>query len=547
MRLVHKPAWQSLQNHEKEMQAKHISEFFRQDNTRFKKFSHKHGNLFLDFSKQRINQKTVSLLNNLADACHIEDWIEKLFSAHEVNSSENRPALHFALRSPIDTRLNFKGHNIIKDVHANIGKMTKFVNRIHSGQWRGYSGHPINTIVNIGVGGSDLGPYMATKALSDLHVQSANKLEIHFVSSMDGSQLAKLLVNLNPQRTLFIISSKSFTTIDTLSNANTARHWLKSASGADELTLNRRHFIGVSASPDKMSNWGIPVNSQLYFWDWIGGRYSLWSTIGLPIALKIGMAGFKEMLSGAHSMDNHFKTANFDSNLPMLMGLIEIWNINFLDIHAHAILPYDGRLSLLPSYLEQLEMESNGKNVDRQGNALEYRTCPVIWGEVGPNAQHAFYQLLHQGTEPVMCDFIVAAKRYHDSDNSNLQYQHSLTLANCLAQSQVLAIGDIANNNCNDTIPMHKRYQGNQPSTTIVLDELSPYSFGQLIALYEHKVFVQSVIWNINPFDQWGVELGKTMATSLLGPLTKQEDCLSLDSSTGGLIKVITDRQAKSK
>ncbi len=539
-------SWKALQSHATELKPLHLNELFNLEQDRFNTYSFRHENLLADFSKQRINLRTLELLKNLSESCGLDDWKDKLFSAENVNTSEKRPALHFALRNPADQPLDFDGNNIVEVVHQNLDKMAKFVDRIRSGQWRGYSGRAINTIVNIGVGGSDLGPYMASKALSDAHAPAGKNLNIHFVSSMDGSQLADLLENLNPQRTLFIISSKSFTTIDTLSNANTARQWIKSASGADDLILNRRHFIGVSANPEKMSEWGIPVNSQLFLWDWIGGRYSMWSAIGLPIALKVGMSGFREMLSGAHSMDNHFKNAEYESNLPTLLGLISIWNINFLNIHAHAMLPYDGRLSLLPAYLEQLEMESNGKNVDRQDEAVNYRTCPVIWGEVGPNAQHAFYQLLHQGTEPVMCDFIVAARRYHDSDNTNLQHQHLLALANCLAQSQVLAFGDLATAN-DKSMPVYKRYQGNQPSTTIVMDELSPYSFGQLIALYEHKVFVQSVIWNINPFDQWGVELGKTMATDLLEPLTKFKDCSSLNSSTAGLIRLITDSQVKPK
>jgi len=539
-------SWQALQSHAEKLKPLHLNELFNLEQDRFNAFSFRHEDLLVDFSKQRINLETLELLKKLSESCQLADWKDRLFSAENVNTSEKRPALHFALRNPVEQPLDFDGHDIVKDVHQNLDKMAKFVNRIHSGQWRGYSGRAINTIVNIGVGGSDLGPYMTSKALSDSHVPAGKNLNIHFVSSMDGSQLADLLENLNPQRTLFIISSKSFTTIDTLSNANTARQWIKSASGADDLTLNRRHFIGVSANPEKMSEWGIPANSQLFLWDWIGGRYSMWSAIGLPIALKVGMNGFREMLSGAHSMDNHFKTAEFESNLPTLLGLISIWNINFLNIHAHAMLPYDGRLSLLPAYLEQLEMESNGKNVDRQDDTVNYHTCPVIWGEVGPNAQHAFYQLLHQGTEPVMCDFIVAARRYHDSNNTNLQHQHLLALANCFAQSQVLAIGDLASTNDKST-PVYKRYQGNQPSTTIVMDELSPYSLGQLISLYEHKVFVQSVIWNVNPFDQWGVELGKTMATDLLDPLTGSKDCSSLNSSTAGLIRLITERQVKSK
>jgi glucose-6-phosphate isomerase len=359
---------------------------------------------------------------------------------------------------------------------------------------------------------------------------------------MDGSQIANRLNTFNPATTLFIISSKSFTTIDSLSNANTALQWLRHASGAPDDVLYRRHFIGISASDEKMEAWGIPPNSRLRLWDWVGGRYSMWSAIGLPIALEIGMDGFREMLAGAHAMDKHFRTAELEKNLPVMLALISIWNINFLGIRAHAILPYDGRLSHLPSYLEQLEMESNGKSVSRSGEPVDYSTCPIIWGEVGPNAQHAFYQLLHQGTESVMCDFLVAARRYQHSGNPELQQQHVLTLANCLAQSRILALGDKANHADKDR-SVFKRYRGNQPSTTLVLDELTPYSFGQLIALYEHKVFVQSVIWDINPFDQWGVELGKQMATALIEPLSNRDSEPGYDSSTNGLLRSILKRQ----
>jgi glucose-6-phosphate isomerase len=413
---------------------------------------------------------------------------------------------------------------------------------VHAGQWRGYSGLPVDTIVNIGVGGSDLGPFMASRALTDARVEGARKLEIIFVSTMDGSQIAERLGSLNPATTLFIISSKSFTTIDTLSNANTALHWLRQASGAEDEVLFRRHFIGISADNERMASWGIPPNSRLALWDWIGGRYSMWSAIGLPIALEIGMDGFRQLLAGAHQMDRHFRHTPFEQNLPVMLAMVGIWNINFLNIRAHAILPYDGRLSHLPSYLEQLEMESNGKSVSRDGNDIDYNTCPILWGEIGPNAQHAFYQLLHQGTESVMCDFVVPARRYHDSGNPDLQQQHKLTLANCLAQSRILALGDTVIDG-DDAAPYFKRYRGNQPSTTILLDELTPNSIGQLIALYEHKVFVQSVIWNINPFDQWGVELGKQMATTVMDPLSRIGTDPDFDSSTDGLLQAILQHQ----
>ena len=542
MALTNKKAWKNLRKHAVKTGNLHMSELFADDDKRFNAFSSRSGNLLLDYSKQRITPKTIELLCSLARECDLDAWIAKMFSGDAINTSENRAALHTALRLPPESELSLNGNNIVIDIHETLGRMEQIVNRIHAGQWRGYSGLPITTIVNIGVGGSDLGPFMASKALANGLRSAATSIDIYFVSTMDGSQLVDHLGDLNPATTLFIISSKSFTTIDTLSNANTALQWLRQASGAEDEVLFRRHFIGISADGDKMADWGIPPNSRLQLWDWIGGRYSMWSAIGLPIALEIGMDGFREMLSGAHVMDRHFRSADFNENLPVLLAMISIWNINFLNIRAHAILPYDGRLSHLPAYLEQLEMESNGKNVSRDGHSLDYNTCPIIWGEIGPNAQHAFFQLLHQGTESVMCDFVVPARRYQDNGNPELQQQHTLTLANCLAQSRILALGDTVIDD-EETAPFFKHYSGNQPSTTILLDELSAYSFGQMIALYEHKVFVQSVIWDINPFDQWGVELGKQMATTLVPPLSHQHADRDFDSSTNGLLATILRQQ----
>lgn len=544
MSLKASQAWAHLQSHAYYMSQSHISDLFKDSKDRFSTFSFAQDALFLDLSKQRIIDETLTLLIQLANERNLADWINDLYSGKHVNDSEDRPALHTALRTPKGHRLEVNGTEIIKEVHDNLESMEAIVSKIHSGQWRGFTGHSINTVVNIGVGGSDLGPFMACKALSDFQPEEASNLKVHFVSSMDGSQLADLLSHLNPARTLFVISSKSFTTIDTLANANTAKEWLKqSSNAASEEVLISRHFIGVSASPDKVLEWGIQKSNQLAFWDWTGGRYSMWSTIGLPIALKLGMKGFQEVLAGAHAMDTHFKETPFERNLPVLLAMTGIWNINFLNINAHAILPYDGRLSHIPAYLEQLEMESNGKSVTREGSNTDYSTCPILWGEVGTNAQHAFYQLLHQGTESVMCDFIVAARRYQDTDNAELQHQHQLNLANCLAQSRILALGDSVIEGA-DNAPVYKRYKGNQPCTTILLDELTPTTFGQLIAMYEHKVFVQSVIWGINPFDQWGVELGKKVATSLLQALEPEAKEKQFDDSTQGLLQHITKRNA---
>jgi glucose-6-phosphate isomerase len=536
--LTEKNAWRNLRKHAVRTGNLHMSALFNEDAGRFDSFSLREGNLLFDFSKQRIDLETVELLCQLARECDLNSWIEKLFSGDAINTSENRPALHTALRLPADSELILNGENIVSHIHETLGRMEQIVERIHAGQWRGFSGRPVDTIVNIGVGGSDLGPFMTTKALADARVRGARKLETIFVSTMDGSQIAERLDSLNPATTLFIISSKSFTTIDTLSNANTALQWLRQASGAEDEILLRRHFIGVSAAIERMEAWGIAPNSRLALWDWIGGRYSMWSAIGLPIALEIGMDGFRQLLAGAHAMDRHFRERSFEHNLPVMLAMIGIWNINFLNIRAHAILPYDGRLSRLPAYLEQLEMESNGKSVSRDGAEIDYNTCPILWGEVGPNAQHAFYQLLHQGTENVMCDFVVPARRYRESDIPELQQQHKLTLANCLAQSRILALGDTVMD-ADVAAPFFKRYRGNQPCTTLLLDEVTPYSFGQLIALYEHKVFVQSVIWNINPFDQWGVELGKEMATTLMDPLSQPDNEPGFDVSTNGLLESI--------
>ena len=542
MSITESPAWKALQTHTADLLSVNLRDLVQDNDRRFEEFSLSHSSLLIDFSKQRINQKTLELLESLTIECHVSDWIGRLFAGESINNTEDKPALHFALRMPAESIFKYSNTNLLDDVNSNLSKMDKFVSRIHAGQWRGYSGLPIKSIVNIGVGGSDLGPIMACNALTDAQLPAGRKLNIHFVSSMDGSQIDNLLNTLNPATTLFIISSKSFTTVDTLSNANTARDWLKKASNVDLTTLNRRHFIGISANSEKMTEWGIPVNSQLDMWQSVGGRYSMWSATGLPIALRIGISKFKMMLAGAHDMDQHFKNAPFRSNLPMLLGMIGIWNVNFLEIHAHAILPYDGRLSTLPTYLGQLEMESNGKSVKRGGNPVDYATCPILWGEIGPNAQHAFYQLLHQGTEKVMCDFIISARRVYRDNSQALRHQHKLSIANCLAQSCILAFGSTTKHHEEGT-SRHKLYRGNQPSTTIVMDELEPYSLGQLIALYEHKVFVQSVVWGINPFDQWGVELGKELANKLINHSDNYSTNGQVDPATRGLLASIKTRQ----
>lgn len=529
------PAWQALAAHAKEQGERHLSELFADDDQRFARFSLRLPGLLADFSKQRITDATLTQLLALAEACDLQAARAAFFAGEPVNTSEARAAKHWSLRLP--------PAQAEAEVNAQLECMATLVARIRSGQWRGVRGEAITDVVNIGVGGSDLGPLMVTHALRDFAPVQEARLRVHFASSMDGSQMAQLQQKLRPGNTLFIVSSKSFSTPDTLHNANTARQWLVSHLG-DEAAVLRCHFIGVSACPEKMDGWGIPTANQLQLWDWVGGRFSLWSTIGLPIALMLGMDGFRELLAGAHAMDEHFQQAEFSQNLPVLQALLEVWNVNFLGIKARTLLPYDGRLRYLPAYLEQLEMESNGKSVSRDGKPLDHDTCPVIWGEVGPNAQHAFYQLLHQGTQPVACDFIVPAHRYHEgpAQGDDLSRQHQLALANCLAQTRLLAFGDKALAN---TLPeAWRRYAGNQPSNLLLLDALNPTTLGSLLALYEHKVFVAAVIWDINPFDQWGVEMGKKIAEELLPQVSgKTAPAASLDASTLGLLKVIAARQ----
>ncbi|QHI21240.1 glucose-6-phosphate isomerase [Acinetobacter haemolyticus] len=528
---------------QKQFKDVHLNTLFADDPARFSHFSVEHDQIVLDFSKHRVDQNILKALVELADAQSLGRWIKTLFSSEQINYTEQRAAMHWALRLPRDSAFQSE---ITAQVHAQLDRMYALVEKIHAGQYRGATGEVIQDVVNIGVGGSDLGPLMVTHALSDFKVSTAKPLAVHFVSTMDGSQLSDLLHQLRPETTLFIISSKSFGTIDTLSNAQTVRQWLEKALGSNDKIL-KNHFIGVSTKPEKMTEWGIAADKQLQLWDWVGGRYSLWSCIGLPIALTIGVEGFKQLLAGAYAIDQHFQTASFEQNIPVLMGLLGAWNNNFLDIQTHAVLPYDGRLKYFAAYLQQLEMESNGKSIQRNGDKVDTATCPIVWGEVGPNAQHAFYQLLHQGTHKVSCDFIAPVKRYNSNqftyaENADaLIEQHHLALSNCLAQSRLLAFGNQALSQHEiKGLEAYKEYEGNQPSSTILLKELNPYSLGMLIAMYEHKVFVQSVLWNINPFDQWGVEKGKEIANQLLPILNHEIDDISIfDASTQGLLRII--------
>ena len=524
-------------------QSMHLNQLFEQNPQRFDHFSVQFDQLFFDYSKQRIDQNILNALIEFAETQNLAAWIQILFSEHEINYTEQRAAMHWALRLPEHDLVHSE---LSQQVHAQLQRMFNLVEKIHAGQYRGATGEVIQDVVNIGVGGSDLGPLMVTKALSDFKHATTKPLNVHFVSTMDGSQLSELLHKLRPETTLFIISSKSFGTIDTLSNAQTVKLWLEKSLGTQPETL-KHHFIGVSTKSEKMDEWGIAPENQFLLWDWVGGRYSLWSCIGLPIALTIGVEGFKQFLAGAYAIDQHFQSAPLNQNIPVLMGLLGVWNNNFLDIQTHAVLPYDGRLKYFASYLQQLEMESNGKSIQRTGEKVSLDTCPIVWGEVGPNAQHAFYQLLHQGTQAVSCDFIAPIQRYNTNqftyaENADaLIEQHHLALSNCLAQSRLLAFGHQALDQVErESLPLYKQYAGNQPSSTLLLNELNPYSLGMLIASFEHKVFVQSVLWNINPFDQWGVEKGKEIANQILPILNGESaDLSSLDASTQGLIQIL--------
>ena len=532
-----------LQHLSKTIGQKHLNTFFAEDDQRFKHFSVQYDEITFDFSKHRIDESVISALLDFVQVRDLPTWTKRLFSEEEINYTEQRAAMHWALRLPKHEEQHPK---LARKVHEQLERMYALVEKIHAGQYRGATGEVIQDVVNIGVGGSDLGPLMVSHALSDFKVNTVKPLKVHFVSTMDGSQLSDLLHQLRPETTLFIISSKSFGTIDTLYNAQTARQWLEKQLGQSE-AVDQHHFIGVSTKPEKMTEWGIASQNQFLLWDWVGGRYSLWSCIGLPIALNIGVQGFQRLLAGAHAIDEHFQNAPLRQNIPILMAILGIWNHNFLGIQTQAILPYDGRLKYFSAYLQQLEMESNGKSIQRNGQKVELDTCPIVWGEVGPNAQHAFYQLLHQGAHKVSCEFIAPVNRYAANQftyvkNANaLINQHHLALSNCLAQSRLLAFGNQALDAEEVAgLENYQKYEGNQPSTTILLKELNPYTLGMLVALYEHKVFVQSVLWNINAFDQWGVEKGKQIANQVLPILTGTEkDYVDFDSSTRGLLDIL--------
>jgi glucose-6-phosphate isomerase len=519
--LTQLPSWLTLQQHYSQITSVTMKQLFATDPLRANRFSIQACDLWLDYSKNRVTDETMLLLLTLAQESQLQEHIQMFFSGGISNFTEQRPALHYALRQPKPSL----------EIQAAFNNMSAFVKKLHERQLRGYSGLPITHVINIGIGGSDLGPRFCTEALAPY---CQNLVEVRFISNVDGYDIWHTLSTLNPETTLFIIASKSFTTIETLTNANTARQWL-CEHGATESELTQ-HFVAVTAKPALAIKFGVDPEHIFEFWDWVGGRYSLWSTIGLPIAIAIGMDNFLALLAGAHQMDEHFRTAPFSENLPIILALLSIWYINFFNVQSQAIIPYDQRLQLLPAYLQQLEMESNGKSVNRKGIFVDYATAPVIWGDIGTNGQHAFHQLLHQGTNLIPVDFLLAQKPAHP-----YTHHHQLLIANCLAQSEALlngrteteALVELKDTEEAQRLAKHKIIAGNKPSNTLIFPELSPKILGSLIALYEHKVFVEGIIWQVNSFDQYGVELGKKLAERI----TNTTDLSQFDSSTQQLIK----------
>jgi glucose-6-phosphate isomerase len=530
-------AFQSLTRRHADIRERHMRSLFAQDPQRFAKYSLVAAGLFLDYSKNRLDHLTLQLLLELARERQVESQRDAMFAGEKINLTEHRAVLHTALRAPRHIPFELDDKNIANDIHQVLDRIRSFTDRVRSGDWRGHNGKAITDIVNIGIGGSDLGPKMACQALRSF---AHPRLTMHFVSNADGHDLDAALSKLNPDTTLFIVASKTFTTMETMLNARSARNWfLRQGSEADLA----RHFVAVSTNIDAIQQFGIDPDNMFPFWDWVGGRYSVWSAIGLPVALAIGFERFEEFLAGAHAMDNHFRTAPLEQNMPVLLALIGVWNRNFLGCNTLSIAPYHQDLSRFPAYLQQLDMESNGKRITLDGDALEINTCPVIWGDVGTNGQHAYFQLLHQGTDLIPIDFIAALKPNHQ-----LPGHHEVLLSNCFAQSEAFMRGKSAAEVHADmqaqgtpeaeieALLPHRTFAGNRPSNTILMDKLTPSTLGALIALYEHKTFVQGVLWGVNSFDQWGVELGKVLAKNIEQELRGESQPEKHDSSTNGLI-----------
>ncbi|EES2004242.1 TPA: glucose-6-phosphate isomerase [Escherichia coli] len=531
-------AWQALQKHFDEMKDVTIADLFAKDGDRFSKFSATFGDqMLVDYSKNRITEETLAKLQDLAKECDLAGAIKSMFSGEKINRTENRAVLHVALRNRSNTPILVDGKDVMPAVNAVLEKMKTFSEAIISGEWKGYTGKAITDVVNIGIGGSDLGPYMVTEALRPYK----NHLNMHFVSNVDGTHIAEVLKKVNPETTLFLVASKTFTTQETMTNAHSARDWFLKAAGDEKHVA--KHFAALSTNAKAVGEFGIDTANMFEFWDWVGGRYSLWSAIGLSIVLSIGFDNFVELLSGAHAMDKHFSTTPAEKNLPVLLALIGIWYNNFFGAETEAILPYDQYMHRFAAYFQQGNMESNGKYVDRNGNVVDYQTGPIIWGEPGTNGQHAFYQLIHQGTKMVPCDFVAPAITHNP-----LSDHHQKLLSNFFAQTEALAFGksrEVVEQEYRDqgkdpatldyVVPF-KVFEGNRPTNSILLREITPFSLGALIALYEHKIFTQGVILNIFTFDQWGVELGKQLANRILPELKDDKEISSHDSSTNGLI-----------
>ncbi len=530
--LTKRPAWKTLEEHYQEIRHVHLRTLFAEDPKRGQRLALEAAGIYLDYSKNRVTDDTLRLLLQLAETAGLRERIDAMFRGDKINITENRPVLHVALRAPKDQAIFVDGKNVVPEVHAVLDKMTAFANRVRSGQWKGYTGKRIRNIVNIGIGGSDLGPHMAYEALK---YYSDRNLTFRFVSNVDATDFVEAVHDLDPAETLFIVSSKTFTTQETLTNARSARAWCLKTLGDEQAIA--KHFVAVSTNAQEVAKFGIDTNNMFGFWDWVGGRYSLDSAIGLSLMIAIGPEHFREMLAGFHEMDEHFRTAPFERNLPVLLGLIGIWYNNFFGAETVAILPYDQYLERLPAYLQQLDMESNGKHVDLDGRTVNYQTGPIIWGQPGTNGQHAFYQLIHQGTKLIPCDFIGFCQPLNP-----LKPHHDLLMANFFAQTEALAFGKTSEEVAADGVPdfqvPHRTFEGNHPTNTILATRLTPEILGKLIALYEHKVFVQGTIWHINSFDQWGVELGKVLANRIIPELQSTTGPkLAHDSSTNTLIE----------
>jgi glucose-6-phosphate isomerase len=532
------PEWRVLEAHFEEVRGLHLRDLFADDPERGSRLTVEAEGVYLDYSKNRVTDETMRLLVDLAHRAGLRERIDAMFRGERINVTENRPVLHVALRAPEDAVIVVDGENVVPEVHAVLDKMTDFSEKIRSGQWRGHTGAPIRNIVNIGIGGSDLGPKMAYTALQDY---SRSDMTFRFVSNVDGDDFWECTRDLDPTDTLFVVASKTFTTLETLSNAHTARSWLLQSMGDESAVA--KHFVAVSTNAEEVATFGIDTANMFEFWDWVGGRYSYDSAIGLSLMIAIGHEQFRDMLAGFHSIDEHFRTAPFQHNLPVLLGLLGVWYDDFFEAETQAILPYSQYLERYPAYLQQLDMESNGKSVDLEGRPVAMQTGPIVWGQPGTNGQHAFYQLIHQGTKLVPCDFVGFVHANHElGDHQNM------LMANFFAQTEALAFGKSRAEVEAEGVPPeevpHRTFPGNRPTNTILVDKLTPYTLGQLVACYEHKVFTQGTIWHINSFDQWGVELGKTLALAIIPELASpDEPKLAHDSSTNELIRRYRSRR----